>query len=307
MQTAVSAGCAQSARGPIRFLPVSFFALVLGILFLAAPATAGSLLWEVKSPTATVYLLGSIHFAKPDMYPLDPAIEDAFRKSSSLVLELNPLTVDQAKLQQEVMARGMYPEGKTIRDDLSDEVYGMLKEYLKTAGLPSEGIMKMKPAIVAMTISSLEMVRLGYDPNQGIDIYFAKKAGKAKPILELESVREQLEMLFNMPDQNLFMKYTIMDISKSGEMVEKIVQCWKAGDAESIDALLVEDSVKEDPSIQSVLEEVLYKRNRKMAEKIKGYLGTNKSYFVVIGAAHLVGRGSVVDLIGKAGYRARKF
>jgi uncharacterized protein YbaP (TraB family) len=44
-----------------------------------------------------------------------------------------------------------------------------------------------------------------------------------------------------------------------------------------------------------------------MAEKIKEYLSTNNTYFVVVGAAHLVGDKGIAKLMEKAGCSVRKF
>jgi len=46
-------------------------------------------LWKVQSRSATVYLLGSIHFLKEDIYPLHKAIENAYESSNNLVVEAN--------------------------------------------------------------------------------------------------------------------------------------------------------------------------------------------------------------------------
>jgi uncharacterized protein YbaP (TraB family) len=46
-----------------------------------------SFLWEVKSDTATVYLFGTIHVGKKDMYPLAPLIEQALAASEALAVE----------------------------------------------------------------------------------------------------------------------------------------------------------------------------------------------------------------------------
>ena len=56
----------------------------------AVAAAKPVFLWELRSPTATVYLLGSVHVASGDMYPLDARIERAFQKSETLVLEKAP-------------------------------------------------------------------------------------------------------------------------------------------------------------------------------------------------------------------------
>ncbi len=46
-------------------------------------------LWEVKSDSSTVYLLGSIHIGKKEMYPLNLIIENAFDECNNLVVEVD--------------------------------------------------------------------------------------------------------------------------------------------------------------------------------------------------------------------------
>ena len=46
-------------------------------------------MWKVSSNTATVYLLGSMHMATPEMFPLPREVEEAFAKSDTLVVEVN--------------------------------------------------------------------------------------------------------------------------------------------------------------------------------------------------------------------------
>ena len=122
-----------------------YFITITLILFLLPQAafnqeqnaeTKKSFLWQVQSPTSTVYLLGSIHLMKKEMYPLNPVIENAFNKSDYLVVEVNPLTIDQKKMQNEIMLKGMYQGDKTVKDDLSDEVFAMLKIHLEKNNIP---------------------------------------------------------------------------------------------------------------------------------------------------------------------------
>lgn len=288
-------------------VPAFCLALVLLGTSLAGSAAAKNFLWEVKSDQATVYLFGSIHYAKASMYPLDAAIEDAFARSPSLVLEINPLKIDQAGLAEQILAEGMYTGKRTIRDDLSPEVFAMLEEYARGAGLPIEAFLGMKPAVLTLTLSSLEFTRQGYDPQQGIDLYFARKAGESKPILELETVKEQLDMLLGLPDASLLLMYTIRDLDKTGEQIGEIVRLWKAGDAEGMDEAIVAESLREEPRVAPILEKILFERNVTITGKIKGYLSSGRSCFVVVGAAHFIGDRGIVKLLEKEGYRVRQF
>ena len=54
--------------------------LALALTACAGAAEAGAsgkpLLWEVKSSSSSVYVLGSMHVATPDFYPLAKPVED---------------------------------------------------------------------------------------------------------------------------------------------------------------------------------------------------------------------------------------
>lgn len=277
------------------------------VLFFTNIAFADSMLWEVRSETATVYLLGSIHMAKPDLYPLNVEIEKFFDKSSFLVLEINVLEVDQTALLQKIMIEGMYSGTKTLRDDISPEVYAMLQAHLNKSSLPTAALMKLKPGILAMTLESLEYIRMGFSPEQGIDMYFALRAEESKPILELESIEEQMNLILNIPDASSLLKYTLLGISSYGEQLDAITEAWKEGDSEKLDTLLVKENFDKYPELASVKDEMIYKRNISMAGKIKGYLATDQTYFVVVGAGHLIGNRSILSHLEEAGYPIRKF
>lgn len=91
--------------------------------------------WEVLGKNATVYLLGSVHFANPDFYPLNAGIERAFAESDNLVVEVD-IASPGARAAQLIMAWGSYPPGESIEDHLSPRTYQQLSEYLASQQLP---------------------------------------------------------------------------------------------------------------------------------------------------------------------------
>ena len=75
------------------------------------------LIWKVTSSKTTIYLLGSMHFAKKDMYPFRSLIEQAFKKADYLVVEVNIKTQDPLKMQQMMLQYGTYPKNETLMND----------------------------------------------------------------------------------------------------------------------------------------------------------------------------------------------
>src|SRR2546428_13886065 len=65
-------------------------------------------LWNVQSPKATAYLLGSVHAARSSLYPLDERIEKAFVASDTLVVEVNTVQTSPAGLGSQMTAQASH-------------------------------------------------------------------------------------------------------------------------------------------------------------------------------------------------------
>ena len=59
----------------------------------------------------------------------------------------------------------------------------------------------------------------------------------------------------------------------------------------------------QDAEVQSFKDQLIYKRNVDMAQQLESYLTTEKKYFVVVGAGHLVGDGSILALLRAKRYQ----
>jgi uncharacterized protein YbaP (TraB family) len=261
-----------------------------------------SFLWEVASSTTTVYALGSIHLMKQEMYPLNPTIENAFDKSAFLVVEVNSLNVDPAKMQQ-IMLKGMYQGDKTLKDDLSDETFSMLKTHLEKMNIPMANLVKFKPGMIVMTLANIQLMKLGFSPEYGIDMYFLKKAQGKIPILELETMDEQMELLLgDSLNDDLILKNSILEWEQTKETMDTVISLWNDGNADQMANLIIKEPLQENPELLPVYQKFFFDRNKKMTNKIKGFLATEQIYFVVVGSGHLIGENGIISLLKKAGY-----
>jgi uncharacterized protein YbaP (TraB family) len=85
-------------------------------------------MWKVTSGTGEVYLLGSMHMAPDDLYPLPKEIELAFKNSHSLVVEADVTNPEQAAaIQGFIIEKGMYSEGDSLSKNVSQETQDALK------------------------------------------------------------------------------------------------------------------------------------------------------------------------------------
>jgi len=154
-----------------------------------------------------------------------------------------------------------------------------------------------------MTLVALESLKLGFDPNYGIDKYFLSKAEGKKKILELESLDYQIDLLshFSDKEQELFLIYTLKDLNIMEQELDKLTQAWTTGDTKGMESILTR-SVSEDKRLSPIFEKLIYERNRKMVSKIEDLLRTKETYFVIVGAGHLVGNRGIIEILKGKGY-----
>lgn len=268
----------------------------------ASPQSQKTFLWRVQSRTNTVYVLGSIHYMKKEIYPLNKRIEDAFDKSDALVVEANINDVIQLDLQN-LMERAFYSDDDTLEKHLSAETYELLKKEIGELGLPPQIVQRQKPWFLALTLTALELMKLGFDPTYGIDRYFLSKAQGKKKILELESINYQINLLsgFSDKDQELFLLYTLKDLNKLDRDTDGLLKAWISGDAGTMESIMAK-SLMEDRKLSSVYEILVYERNKKMASKVDDFLRMKETYFVIVGAGHLLGNKGVIQILREKGY-----
>jgi uncharacterized protein len=288
-----------------RLLPLLFL-----LCWIAAPLPRGEVLgqegknflWKVQSEASTVYLFGSIHLLKKENYPLSQTIETAFEKSDTLVVEAN--IQDQTKINpQAIMEKGLYPPNDGIAKHLSPEIYEMLEKETAKLGLPPEFFRMQRPWLLSMTLEAMELLKLGYDPRYGADVYFLSKAAGQKKILELESVEEQINLLAGLSEreQELLLLLTLKDLQTVAREVDQAVQAWKSGDTKGMEAVMTK-GLKEDPQLAPIHEKLFVERNRKMGSTVETYLKSKGTYFLVVGAGHLTGEKGIIAELRKKGY-----
>jgi len=278
---------------------------------LAAHAQNGStpLIWEVRSPSNTVYLFGTVHVGARKLYPLSPAVERAYSASRVLALEADPTDPSTVLAATQ---RATYTPPDSLAHHISPQLMGELRKALPAIGLPVEYAEVMRPELLAMTLAMMEVGRQGYDPGLGLDIHLAQRAKQdGKRIVELESIAGQLALLgsFSPELQEAMLRSAVDDIM-SGSLsadIRDLVSSWRVGDEKHLWEL-VNKEMEELPAVQAQeLREQLYDaRNREMTDKIAVMLAGSEPTLVAVGVGHLLGDTGIVELLRKRGYTVRR-
>ena len=252
-------------------------------------------------------MLGSIHLFRKENYPLNPKIENAFEQSDVLAVEANITDVGRVDVGR-LMEIAFYPEDETLEKHVSKETYEFVKKKLGGLGIPPELINKQKPWFLAATLESLELLKLGYTPDSGIDMYFLSKAKGKKRIVELESLDDQLNLLSRLSDQDqeLFLLSTVKDLDVLSKDMDQLINAWTSGETRSMESILTK-SLTEDRRLTSIYEKLVYERNGNMTLRIEDLLRTKETCFVIVGAGHLVGDRGIVEILKRKGYLVEQF
>jgi uncharacterized protein len=284
------------------------FALALALAWASLCASAladGNLhaLWEVHGKHNTVYILGSIHVLRPSDYPLAPAMLNAYSAAQIIYMEVNLQELDSQAVQAEMLSSAIMPEDKGLPAVLGKERYGRAYKLAHEVGVELPSFDQFAPWFAAEAISQIQLMHLGFQPQSGVEAYFLERArADGKSIAGLETVHDQIALFQNM-SLDAQAEYLISSLEEAHDLpkeVDDMVHAWQRGDTEWF-ANDLKAELGGDPQLY---QSVLVARNRKWLPKIEALLKDDKTYLVIVGTGHLVGRGSVIDLLKKDGIGA---
>lgn len=288
-------------------LPARVFVWLLAVAAIGASsarcwAQEKNFLWKASGEKNSVYILGSIHLLKRENATLKPVVQEVFSKSRRLVLEIDLVNEGPAKFQQLLMQKGVNVDGKLLPQQLSPETYELTAQRAADLGVDLKLLASFKPWVVALTMVVMELQKLGYDPNSGIDHQLAQRAKQAnKPVSGLETAEFQIDIFSRLspPEQDMFLRRSLLEMDQLEKSVDDMVDAWNRGDVERGEKLFLE-SMRDYPELKTKL---IDERNRSWIPQIEQFLKQDEDILVVVGAAHLVGKEGVIELLSARGYK----
>jgi len=279
------------------------------ILFISPFAAYGedepAMIWIAEGDTNLVYLLGSIHMLRERDHPLPNNVEAAYDDAEHLVMELDMDDIDPVAALQFLMTKGILDTGTTLGDLMGAEMYAQAKTAAGEAGIPIELLDKSEPWLAAMTVQEIMMMRIGFKPEYGVEMFLtAKAAADGKPITGLETVEQQLEFLdkLSIETQKRWFLQSIVEGRRMAMLIDEIVAAWRGGDVQFLEDELLHD-MHNYPELHKA---ILVDRNQSWVNPIMELLDDGDDYLVVVGAAHLIGENGLPDLLSQRGVRIKR-
>ena len=263
--------------------------------------TSRGLIWKVERDGKQAWLVGSLHLLTPDFYPLPASMEQAFAKSDVLMEEIDMNEASDPQLAASILSKAMNPPGTTLSGQLSKETITVVSAWLTNMGLSLDSLQPLKPWMVAVTVQTLALQRMGFDPALGLDKHFQDGATRGgKRLQPLETALEQISFLDGLSPktQDLMLRESVQSAESEQLQIKSIAAAWRSGDVAAMERIALSD-MKDAPEVYDML---LVSRNRRWVPKVEACMQSNRSCFIVVGAAHLVGPDGLVALLQQRGH-----
>ena len=273
----------------------------------AAPAEVkGPALWKVGDSDTTIYLFGTVHVLPPQLVWRTPLIDTALNESRAIYFETD-IDPDPAKFLAFIQGIGLYPASESLSDRLKPDDRTALAAAAQKLDFPMTTLDHMKPWFAAVTLSERMISNAGYDVNSGVERKLSPDAISAgKEIRKLETVEEQLRVFADLPEdvQIAFLMDGVRQMEEESKTLDDMVNSWARGDTANLDKIMIEQDLAESPEIYKAL---LVNRNANWVKKLDELIKTEPgTFFVAVGAAHLIGKDSVIAQLAPMGHTAER-
>jgi uncharacterized protein YbaP (TraB family) len=273
----------------------------------ATPATqvAHPALWAVSDADTTVYLFGTIHLLPSNYKWRTSKFDEAVAGSQQLVVE----TIIDENNPQEIMAAlaglAFSPGLPPIAQRVPPAKRPALEAAIKKSGLPRPAFDRMETWAAAFMLLGNQFKDMGLKNGEGVETVLRNTfKTQGKSIGELETNREQLSFFDGLPEdaQRALLEGAIDEPKNMKDDFGRMLGAWSRGDVNAIARSFNRDLAGSPPLKQALLE----RRNANWSRWIEKRMASPGAIMVAVGAGHLAGNGSVVDMLKREGYNVRR-
>ena len=263
-------------------------------------------LWHVEKDGVTSYLFGTVHVGDEAMKGLPSYVEQAISRSDKVVVEVDISALSPMQIQQRSMPLMMLRNGRTLETELSSKNYQRLSDYFAQKSINIAMFSGLKPWAVLLTMVQIEYQNAGYSEQNGIDKQVLAKANAiGKPIMELESLEQQLEMfsaLDNYADE--MVNDTFRQLKDLDHYFARLISAWKQGDTDIL-RQYYHDAFDDSEFGQLNEHILLIERNQNWVAQLNQPM-QQQSLFIAVGALHLPEKNGLVNLLREQGFTVTK-
>jgi uncharacterized protein YbaP (TraB family) len=275
----------------------------LATLGLALPAQAAPAMWEVRDDDSAIWLFGSFHILPSDTPWRTELFDTILDDAETVVFEADVRPAAMAQVGAEAFVRGVYADGTLLTDALDEALEARLREKAAAIELPMGSILAMRPWMATNTITVQALAVEGYGA-QGVEFVLQPELTDTR-LGFLETGDQQLDVLAGAPEdeQVAMLAATLDELDTLPKLMDKMLDSWVNGTPDELGELFLMEMGGFETAF---LDRLIHARNQNWLAPLETMLAENHENLVIVGAAHLIGDGSVLDLLEQAGYAVER-
>lgn len=267
-----------------------------------AVAAADPPAWRVAgAQDGELWLLGSVHYLRDEDYPLPAIVDSLYERAGALVMELDLDDLDPAEVQAVFLSAALLDGGETLEQRLDSDLYERASVLAGSLGFELRLLERFEPWFAAVTLLDLGLQRRGIRADSGVERYLlAKAAADGKAVHGLETVAQQVSVFDGLSDneQHALLEQTLDEIETPSGAIVELIDAWRNGRLD----VLARELAAEFERFPELYDALVVKRNESWIAKLEAHLAAPEPRLVVVGALHLVGEHSVIDLLRERGW-----
>lgn len=258
------------------------------------------ILWELKGKTNSIYLLGDIDYLKKEDYPLPCSIENAFKNSSIVVLEVDYDSLDLHSSQETQFQNSLNKSDKTFKESVPKKLFDLSFTKSKEFGYDIND-WKIRPLYLAGFLYYNQIIKLGCGFEFQVDNYFLKKAKEEKKLIKgLGSVKFYYDEYNNITfeEEESYLLNTLNELENIGDEIKTVFSLWKIGDIKKLEKYYEEKNNNYPNSLVSNFE----RKAKIFIDKIEIFLNEQENYLIILPIEYLIGKNGIIKLMKNKGY-----
>lgn len=272
------------------------------------PPAPSPAFWKLETDSGTMYFLGSMHVLPLGFRWRTPVIERAMEASDVFVFEVSMGGGSIRDGLAHISGDLRLPKGETLSSKLSEQGKKDLAAVTKELGINLKALDRFRPWAALQIISEMAaktqkngILAAAYGVDQRVAQFSEQNR---KPRRYFETAEFQMNMMTRIDEDGMgSFEAKLREVLKISVPISmrRMAELYVTGQVETLVKELSDPS--ESPKFQKLL---LEDRNKRWVEEIPKMLKQKRTFFVTVGAAHMVGDKSVIALLCAKGFAPQR-
>ena len=280
------------------------------VLVLIALVSQAQLLWKVSGNGLgrPSYIFGTHHMAPSTMIDQIKGLDVAIAGCDIVVGEIEKDSLMAPNVQARMAQAMIAPLDSTLDKLLSPSDYDLVEKvfnkYFSTMGVKLRQMNTLKPNAISTQMQAMQAIKYfpNFNANSLIDVAVQARANEAgRPSAGLESVDEQINLLFNGPLEE--QAKALLETCKQDDLFQvqsaALADAYMEQNLDKLHQIMTDTSMGGDS--EEMMDALIYNRNRAWVSKLKVMM-PERACLVCVGAGHLPGDQGLLQLLRNEGY-----